>query len=144
MSYIQKRCVDCKHSGGFLNRCNNNWEACLVGSPSECRLWEHKEESLDDGYNDKKFDQGKPRWDLIDMDTAEEEASVLGFGASKYSANSWQGVPDAEERYFAALMRHLVAYRRGEVLDPDSGLPHLAHARCNVSFLRYYQKNKEK
>jgi len=143
MSEVVKRCENCKHAVVNINRCKLDWEACLVGFHSEYRLWEPKEE-VAVGYNDKKFDQGKPRWDLIDMDTAEEEASVLGFGASKYSANSWQGVPDAEERYFAALMRHLVAYRRGEVLDPDSGLPHLAHARCNVSFLRYFQKNREK
>ena len=139
-----KECANCKNNKLGIG-CFKDSNHCL-GPPSsqwDYILWEPKEE-VAVGYNDKKFDKGKPRWDLIDMDTAEEEASVLGFGASKYSANSWQGVPDAEGRYFAALMRHLVAYRRGEVLDPDSGLPHLAHARCNVSFLRYFQKNKEK
>ena len=95
------------------------------------------------GYNAKKFDDGKARWDLVNMDIAEEEADILAFGAIKYSANSWQDVPDAEERYFAALMRHLVAYRRGEVIDPESGMPHLAHARCNISFLRWFQIQEE-
>jgi hypothetical protein len=35
----------------------------------------------------------------------------------------------------AAALRHLIRWWRGEKIDPDSGLPHLAHAACSIFFL---------
>lgn len=87
-----------------------------------------------------KFDGGKPRWDLVQLDVFEEVAAILEFGARKYEANSWQTVAGAEGRYLAALLRHITAYQRGEELDAESGLPHLAHAACNLMFLRWFQQ----
>ena len=39
---------------------------------------------------------------------------------------------------YECLLRHLEAWYRGEELDPDSGLPHLAHAMCNLLMLEHY------
>lgn len=41
---------------------------------------------------------------------------------------------------FGCLMRHMAAWQRGEELDPESGLPHLAHAMCNLRMLTLYAK----
>jgi hypothetical protein len=60
---------------------------------------------------------------------------VLTYGAQKYAPEGWRSVPDAEARYTGALMRHLEEWRTGEVIDPESGLPHLAHVLCNAAFL---------
>lgn len=39
-------------------------------------------------------------------------------------------------RYRDALMRHVCAYLRDPGgTDAESGLPHLAHAACNIAFL---------
>ena len=81
--------------------------------------------------------------DLVDYDIVNEIGKVLTYGAKKYSPNSWQTIDDAENRYFAALLRHLFAYRKGEILDPESGLPHMSHAAANVMFLNYFQTNKK-
>ena len=89
-----------------------------------------------------KYDTGKLRWDLLQYDCIEDIVKILTFGAEKYGPNNWQGVEPFEDRYFAALMRHLVAYRNGEKIDPESGLSHLAHAGCNIMFLTWYEKNK--
>jgi hypothetical protein len=62
-------------------------------------------------------------------------AEVLTFGANKYSANGWQTVPNAVERYKDALYRHLNAYERGELVDEESGLSHLLHATTNLMFI---------
>ncbi len=35
----------------------------------------------------------------------------------------------------AAAQRHLIAHYSGEDIDPESGLPHLAHASCCLMFL---------
>lgn len=82
-----------------------------------------------------KHDSGKPRWDLVPMRAVQAIADVLAHGARKYGANNWQGLEDFEARYYAAALRHLTAWRGGEHTDPESGLPHLAHAACSVVFL---------
>lgn len=84
-----------------------------------------------------KFDTGKNRLDLIYWPFVEGVGTVLTHGAAKYAPNNWQKVDDGINRYFAAAMRHLIAYRNGERLDPDSGLPHLSHAATNMMFLQY-------
>jgi hypothetical protein len=64
-----------------------------------------------------------------------EVARVLTFGASKYGANNWQTLANFTDRYYAAILRHLFAHGGGETKDPESGLPHLAHAACGALFL---------
>lgn len=91
-----------------------------------------------------KFDQGKLRWDLIPMDCVEDVVKILTFGAQKYAPNNWQIVPDAKERYWAALMRHLVAYRKGELIDQESDESHLSHAACCLMFLMWFTKHEQK
>lgn len=86
-----------------------------------------------------KHDAGKLRYSLIPVEATRGIAQVLTFGANKYAPNSWQLVPNAQERYLDALMRHLDDYRSGELIDKESSLPHLAHILCNASFLLYFQ-----
>ena len=96
----------------------------------------------DDGRNGPG--QQKLRWDLLPVECTEEIVKVLTMGAAKYSANNWQLVEDATERYYAAALRHLAAWRQGEHKDPESGLSHLSHVLCNVTFLLWFEKEKEK
>ncbi len=80
-----------------------------------------------------KFDTDKLRFDLIPAIATEGLAAVLTYGAKKYKPNNWRSV-DAE-RYVAAFDRHWHAYIAGELLDQESGLPHLAHCMTNLAFL---------
>ena len=68
---------------------------------------------------------------------------VLTFGAKKYGDNNWVKLDNGIERYFAALMRHLVAWRSGEWLDKESSKPHLAHAMCCLIFIFWLSLKKE-
>jgi hypothetical protein len=85
-----------------------------------------------------KADSNKLDLTLVPGELEEAVAEILMFGAQKYSRNGWKHVPDASRRYFAALERHIKAFKRGEDLDPESGLHHLAHATCNLAFLLYF------
>lgn len=82
-----------------------------------------------------KADAGKAPWDLMPFAALAEVVKVLEFGAKKYAPDNWRKVPEAHKRYLAACFRHLCARGLGEKLDPESGLPHLAHAACCVLFL---------
>ena len=79
----------------------------------------------------RKDDGGKLRYDLIPPEALEELARVYTVGAERYGERNWErGITWG--RLFAALMRHLWAWWRGEMRDPEDGLPHLAHksAEC--------------
>jgi len=95
----------------------------------------------------KKYDEGKLPYHLLPMECMDELVKVLGMGAAKYGENSWQWLDSFNDRYFAACMRHLSAWRQGEETDSESGLSHLSHALCNVTFLLaheiYQKKGKE-
>lgn len=80
-----------------------------------------------------KHDAGKLRMDLIPPEVETILAAVLTHGATLHGENTWREVEPW--RWEAALRRHLNKYKRGEVLDSDSGLPHLAHVLCNAAFL---------
>jgi hypothetical protein len=85
-----------------------------------------------------KHDLGKLPWHLLPPDAVEEVVKVLAFGATKYGERNWeQGM--AWHRLFAATLRHLWAWWRGEEADPETGLSHLSHAACCVLFLLAYQ-----
>lgn len=83
----------------------------------------------------RKFDNDKDRWDLLPVTAVKEVVKVLTYGAKKYDDNNWQYVEDAHNRYFAAALRHLVAWREGEQQDAETKLHHLAHAICCLLFL---------
>lgn len=86
----------------------------------------------------KKFDAGKARMDLLAPELLYGVADVLAFGATKYGARNWEAGM-TWGRCFAAAMRHLWAWWRGEKFDPETGLPHLAHAACCLMFLLAYE-----
>jgi len=89
----------------------------------------------------KKYDQDKTRFDLLDDRQTEKIAEVLTFGAKKYSDDNWKNVKPFKSRYNAAIQRHLTAYRKGEKIDQDSGLTHLAHAATCLHFLMWGEDN---
>jgi hypothetical protein len=99
-----------------------------------------------------KFDSGKTDWSLMPFEAVEEINKVLEFGAKKYNEGqttrehwNWAkgeglGIP----RVLSAILRHLFAFSRGEKIDPESGLSHIAHAGCGIIFILYYLKYPEK
>lgn len=84
-------------------------------------------ESIKNDYKDHKL-----RWDLLPIETVENLVKVYSFGVEKYSENSWQNLPNFWERYKAALLRHLCALEKGELIDSESGLPHTSHLMWNA------------
>lgn len=89
-----------------------------------------------------KYDNEKLRYNLMPEGVIEQEIRVMMFGAKKYEIDNWKRVEDWRRRYVEAAKRHLIAYENGEEYDKESGLHHLAHARCCLAFLLWKSTNK--
>lgn len=104
-----------------------------------------KPESIGDLDSDEKgtgarFNGGKPDYSLIPLGTLADEARVWMYGQQKYNAWNWtKGMPWSVP--YACALRHLAAWQAGEENDQESGLPHLAHAMCNLRMLTLYATN---
>ena len=84
-----------------------------------------------------KNDAGKPRLGLLPSAALTEIAQVFTYGAHKYAEHNWRrGLKWS--RLYDALQRHLTAWNEGEETDPESDLPHLAHAGCCLLMLLAY------
>lgn len=128
MSIDPEKCPACKHPKHTGLDCPN----APGMSPCSCKA-----------ADTRKASRGKTKgWDLLPWDTLAEEAEVYAFGAQKYEAHSWRKAENALEEYTNAMFRHLQAYFRGEELDPESGLRHLAHARWNLGAVMELTRKK--
>lgn len=85
---------------------------------------------------------GKPMLSLIPYEGLEYEARALMFGITKHGKESWKSLTD-KELFLDAALRHLNKYASGELIDPESGLSHLAHCKANLGFLSYMEKHNE-
>lgn len=82
-----------------------------------------------------KLDHGKPMPRLIVdyMSRALAGIVLVGtFGARKYTEGGWLEVERGIERYRDAQLRHEAKIAQGELIDPESGLPHDFHRAWNV------------
>jgi hypothetical protein len=88
-----------------------------------------------------KFDQDKLRYDLIPPEAMEALATILTFGAKKYSDRNWeQGMNWG--RLFRATLGHMWDWWSLKGNDPETGKSHLWHALCCVTFLVTYEMRK--
>ena len=87
-----------------------------------------------------KYDMDKKlRIELIPPEAIFVLTRVYMYGVQKYYEHSWrQGI--TWSKLFGAILRHVYAWFRGEENDPESKLPHLAHAAWNCLTLLMYHK----
>lgn len=87
-----------------------------------------------------KYDEGKVRMDLLPPEFLFATATILSFGAQKYTDRNWE-LGMKWGRVFGALMRHLWAWWNPLVPDTDeeTGYSHLWHAATCLAFLITYE-----
>lgn len=83
----------------------------------------------------RKYDEGKPRFDLIPPLASLDLAHVLEFGSRKYSDDNWKKVSDLEKRYLRAALSHINAHQRGQCFDSETNRLHLTHAVASLMFV---------
>jgi len=86
-----------------------------------------------------KFDSTKPDYSLLDFPYIESLIAVLTHGAAKYTRDNWKLFhPSDIPRFASAIMRHTAAILQGELIDPDSGLPHASHIAAEAMFIHHH------
>jgi hypothetical protein len=117
-----------------------------LASPARAHVRDRVNAMMNDGGNDApksdnccgkgtKFDEGKLRYGLLPSLALREVAAILTLGAETYGPDNWRELDNLQSRFIDAAMRHIEEYRRGLVIDPASGMHHLAHAVCSLMFV---------
>ena len=89
-----------------------------------------------------KYDEDKPRTDLLPSNALISASKVFGYGADKYTRKKMLGEFNYKKgkgldhtRVFASIQRHLIAWNNNEDIDKESKMPHLWHACCGIMML---------
>ncbi len=98
-----------------------------------------------------RYNQNKLRVSLVPVSAIEGIASVLTYGANKYTvkdeegnviidgANNWRSGSNWTS-VIDSLERHLLAFKRGEDRCSESGELHIDHLMCNAAFLKEFYR----
>ena len=86
----------------------------------------------------QKFDAGKVQLEYLSPVAIEMLGQVLTFGVQKYAPHNWRHGMEWS-RVLGALLRHTFAWARGQSLDEETGLSHMAHVMCCAMFLVEYE-----
>ena len=121
-------------SNGFVGLKYDDWFKYKLGDLKPAKSFGAVEDCPVDVVG-TKHDHGKPILGAVPPHAELAVGRVLTFGAEKYARGNWDKVEDHENRYMDAALRHLNAYRRGEITDGESGESHLAHAACCILFM---------
>lgn len=81
----------------------------------------------------EKDTAGKPRYSLLSQKALLAIIKVREYGNLKYNGDTHATV--SLEDWWNAAQRHMWAHQAGEILDPESGLPHLHHALTSLFLL---------
>jgi hypothetical protein len=65
-------------------------------------------------------------------------AEVCRYGETKYERYNYLKGGKPLSEYTDCILRHLVAWQRGEDLDPESGVSHLGHVVWNALALAHF------
>ena len=129
--------VDSKYVYPTWGDCDNEEFKAITETMEDIRNKEN--EMIEDNSNQESIkndiQDDKLRWDLLPLEEIEEVVKVFHAGAKKYGPNRWQNLPDAYNRYKAAMFRHLMEVERGNIKDEDTGCLHMAQVVTNALFM---------
>ena len=76
--------------------------------------------------------KGKAPVHLLARFPVEDVVRVLQAGDEQYGTHNWHGETFSRVQFAAKIIRHTLAWLRGEDADPDDGASHIAHAAADA------------
>ena len=93
---------------------------------------------------DYKDTTGKLPLQLVDPIALSTLGKVIQYGIEKYGEENKCSYQNGEiSTYIGAMLRHLVKYQEGELVDPESNMEHLEHMFFNAYAIIYLNSKKE-
>ena len=89
----------------------------------------------------KRYDHGKPRWDLLPFDALTEVVVVYTKGAEKYTDRNWE-LGMSWSRMFRSMLSHAFKWWLGSSRDKELGTYHMAMVVWNALGLLTYEIRK--
>lgn len=89
-----------------------------------------------------KHDQGKVDLSFLEFEMLESICRVFEYGQGLYGKDNWKDLPDGENRFKKAALRHLIQSNT-ERLDPESNLPHVNHVLASIIMSEWHKRNKK-
>ena len=69
---------------------------------------------------------------IFPAEVLDEAAKVMHFGAKKHGRDNWRQANNNGGDHTAAAQRHIARFRRGRLIDHETGYSHLAHALARI------------
>jgi hypothetical protein len=91
--------------------------------------------TADDTNPKDRLGAKKPPLTLVPPALLIYTSRVMALGAAKYGPYNWREKKVRLTVYIEAAMRHLMALFDGEDTDPESGMPHSAHAAACMGII---------
>ena len=131
--------VSCSCEGKHLIGCPGKWNPNVSCSCAKTKriakelLETSKVEAADERQNPKlvqALKDGKVPMEYLVYSVLEDDARCHKGGADRYGVRNWLEDKILASTYEAAILRHFLAWARGEDKDPDDGLSPLTHIRA--------------
>jgi len=146
------RPIDFLHENDINTATVKEWEAIMGGGQHIYRklavpsarddkaLWGEKVNQASDSESKPSNPKDMVGSDKLPLHLWPATATALGClglldGMLKYGRGNWREIGVKASIYYDAFGRHTKAWFEGEDTDPDSGLPHLAHALACLAIL---------
>lgn len=81
-----------------------------------------------------RYNNGKPKLSMVDLNCLEPCARVLEYGANKYARDNWKKGMNLTS-ILDSLMRHVADLQAGKTIDEESQQLIIGHIQCNALFL---------
>jgi hypothetical protein len=125
---------------------DESWSQIIAWRPSQPQPKQpyNSDERAEWGVEQPKFHPNDPKgaagakkcpMHLLPPVALEQIAWVMGLGASKYGDWNFIEADVCASTYIGALLRHWSEFAKGVDIDPESGLPHLAHVAANCAIV---------
>jgi len=105
-------------------------------------------EELDNGNstgiktdNALRYNEGKPKWHLVDFESLIPLVRVLEYGAVKYEPFNWKKEMKRED-VLDSMMRHMVSLISNKEIDEESKQHEIGHIMANAMFYSFHFNKK--
>lgn len=123
------------HMSGNSTKIKCIKEGCLNWAMDNLVVCQFHQKPVADGNPKDIAARAKPPLALVPPALTLYVSKAMETGAKKYGPYNWRSTKVKHTVYLEAALRHILAALDGQKLDPESGIPHEAHAAACMGII---------